>query len=176
MKPVSNERYYRLCTLADLDMLVNISKETFIAAFEKDNDPNDFVDYIGSAFSPEQLRQELDTKGTRFYFVYEDMDLVGYFKLNTGKAQSDIKDRVSLELERIYVLPNKQGLGIGAWILEQVIAIAKNDALDYVWLGVWEHNPKAIRFYLRYGFTKFGTHPYFIGGDKQTDWLLRLKV
>ncbi|MCL6266739.1 GNAT family N-acetyltransferase [Flagellimonas myxillae] len=167
---------FRLCTFSDLDALVRISRETFVTAFENDNDPADFKAYIDQAFSKEQLQKELHQPDSQFHFVFWDNTLVGYFKLNSGQAQTDIKDKSSVELERIYVLAEHQGKGIGAKILEQVIAMAQKNELDYVWLGVWEHNPNAIRFYKRYGFTKFGTHPYFIGKDKQTDWLLRLDL
>lgn len=175
MKPLSTQLSIQKCTTSDAPLLTDISRDTFIAAFEAQNDPDDFKNYIETAFNETQLQNEINSDGTSFYFVYDSTELVGYFKVNIGKSQSDIKDENSMELERIYVLGGNQGKGIGAWILDQVIALAKNKALDYLWLGVWEHNPRAIKFYLDNGFTKFGTHPYFIGKDKQTDWLLRLE-
>ena len=176
MKPPSNGLTLRVCRISDLDKLITISKNTFIAAFKNENDPKDFADYIEAAFSREQLQKELMNKDSLFHFVYEGSQLVGYFKVNWAQAQTDVKDENALELERIYVLQEYQGKGIGEWLLQQIVAIAKKAALKYVWLGVWEHNPRAIRFYLKNGFTKFGTHPYYIGKDKQTDWLLRLML
>jgi ribosomal protein S18 acetylase RimI-like enzyme len=46
----------------------------------------------------------------------------------------------------------------------------------YIWLGVWEHNTAAIRFYERLGFEKFAMHPYYIGKDRQTDWLMKMNL
>ncbi|WP_431126813.1 GNAT family N-acetyltransferase [Flagellimonas flava] len=176
MNQPSNHLSFRECTLSDLDALIQISKDTFIAAFEEENEPEDFREYIASAFSREQVQKELLNVDSQFYFVFENMDLVGYFKVNNGQAQTDVKDNNSLELERIYVVDGHQGKGIGAWMLQQIINLAKHNGMAYVWLGVWEHNPGAIRFYQKHGFTKFGTHPYYIGNDKQTDWLLRLML
>ncbi|TMU54988.1 GNAT family N-acetyltransferase [Flagellimonas algicola] len=176
MNQPSNHLSFRECTLSDLDTLIQISKDTFIAAFEAENEPEDFREYIESAFSKEQLQKELLNQHSQFFFVFENVDLVGYFKVNKDQAQTDVKDKDSLELERIYVVGHHQGKGIGAWMLQQVIDLAKDNGMDYVWLGVWEHNPGAIRFYQKYGFTKFGTHPYYIGDDQQTDWLLRLML
>lgn len=176
MNQPSNHLTFRECTVSDLDTLIQISKDTFIAAFEAENEPEDFREYIASAFSREQLKKELLNVDSQFYFVFENMDLVGYFKVNSGQAQTDVKDKNSLELERIYVVDGHQGKGIGAWMLQQIINLAKHKDMAYVWLGVWEHNPGAIRFYQKHGFTKFGTHPYYIGNDKQTDWLLRLML
>lgn len=166
----------RACNNADLQTLVNLSRDTFIDAFEKDNDPEDFQAYLKKAFAPNQLDKELNDPDTFFYFVFDDNDLVGYCKLNVGAAQTDVHEKEAVELERIYVLGEHQGKQIGAWLLQEVVCLAKKWNKSFVWLGVWEHNPKAIRFYQRHGFTKFGEHPYYIGTDKQTDWLLRLDL
>lgn len=164
------------CIINDLKELVDLSRETFINAFEKDNDPADFDTYIDNAFSLDKLRSELENENTCFYFVLSDDKVIGYLKINKGSAQSDIKDAQSLELERIYVIQKFQGKGIGQWLLHQVLQIARKEALNYVWLGVWEKNQAATRFYQRHGFQKFGTHPYYIGEDKQTDCLMRLDL
>ncbi len=167
---------FRECNISDLDTLVNISKDTFVVAFEKDNDPDDFQDYIQKAFSSEKLEKELKNPNSIFYFVHDAKTLVGYFKLNIGNAQTDVHDEHSIELERIYVVQEYQGKKIGAQMLAKILDLGRKHDKGFLWLGVWEHNPKAIRFYQRQGFQKFGEHPYYIGKDKQTDWLLRLDL
>ena len=167
---------FRECKMSDLDTLVKISKDTFAAAFEKDNNPADFQDYVQKAFSPERLKKELENPNSIFYFVFDDETLVGYFKLNMGTAQTDVYDENAMELERIYVVQQYQGKNIGTQMLTEILVLGKKPNKAYLWLGVWEHNPKAIRFYQRHGFQKFGEHPYYIGKDKQTDWLLRLDL
>ena len=168
--------HFRECTLTDLDTLVAISKTTFSEAFEKDNNPADFQAYIHKAFCSEKLAIELKKKDSLFYFVYDDETLAGYFKLNIDTAQTDVYDSNALEIERIYVIGEHQGKKIGSWMLQTIVAKARTLNKSYIWLGVWERNPKAIRFYQRHGFAKFGEHPYYIGSDRQTDWLLRLQV
>jgi len=164
------------CSISDLGFLANLSKRTFIEAFEKDNNPEYFKEYLNSAFGEEALLKELNDNNSSFYLVYNHAILVGYIKLNENGSQSDIKDSNSMEIERIYVLGELQGQGFGAWILTQVISIARSKNKYYLWLGVWELNKKAIKFYERLGFYKFGSHPYFIGKDKQMDWLMRLDL
>ncbi|MCK0161136.1 GNAT family N-acetyltransferase [Allomuricauda sp. F6463D] len=166
----------RECVASDLNTLVQISKETFVTAFEKDNDPNDFRAYIQEAFAPSKLRVDLASKDSFFYFVYDQETLVGYFKLNRGTAQTDVCDSNALEIERIYVLSSHQGKKIGSWMLQQIIEKSNTLGMAYIWLGVWEKNIDAIKFYQKNGFAKFGEHPYYIGADKQTDWLLRLEL
>lgn len=167
---------FRKCTNTDLPTLANISRDTFVAAFEKDNDPHDFQAYLKKAFSHEQMALELSNPDCHFYFVYEGETLVGYFKLNTNDAQTDVHEADAVELERIYVLGPHQGKKIGENMLHETLKLGQKMDKAYIWLGVWEHNPKAIKFYQRHGFEKFGEHPYYIGDDKQTDWLLRLDL
>ncbi len=164
------------CELKDLRELLEIAKRTFIDAFEKDNNPDDFKIYLASAFSEKQLKKEILNPNSHFYFAFLDGVLVGYFKLNEGDAQNEQFKETTIELERIYVLDTFQKQGVGKKLLFEVIRIASNKNASFLWLGVWEENEAAIRFYERYGFEKFSEHSYFIGTDKQQDWLLKLTL
>lgn len=163
------------CNLTDLNELIRISRKTFVDAFEKYNDPSDFKIYIDNAFDSDKLLEELNDENSDFYFVYRDDILVGYFKLNQNEAQTDLKLTESIELERIYVLKQFQGKSTGHWILGEVIELARKEQKNFLWLGVWQKNTRAVEFYERHGFVKFGTHPYYIGQDKQTDWLMKFE-
>ncbi|NAS10910.1 GNAT family N-acetyltransferase [Poritiphilus flavus] len=164
------------CTAKHLNQLIQLSKKTFVDAFEHVNDPEDFKTYIDKAFSKEQLGAELKNPDSSFYFAYLEQDVVGYFKLNEEQAQTDIKKAEALEVERIYVLQGFQGKRIGQWMMEEIKKIGISRKKSYLWLGVWEENVKAIDFYERHGFVKFGKHPYYIGKDRQMDWLMRFDL
>ena len=166
----------RQCSLSDLKLLRDLSRTTFVDAFEKDNNPEDFKAYIDAAFDRDKLLGELKNPDTTFYFVFKDVHLIGYFKLNQNNAQTDIKAKEGIELERVYVLSNFQGQHIGRWMLDKVKKIAADKLKTFLWLGVWEKNSRAIKFYKSQGFSKFATHPYYIGKDKQTDWLMRFDL
>ncbi len=167
---------FRKCCLKDLTNLIEIAKMTFISSFEKDNNPDDFNAYITSAFSEKQLKSELLDVNSTFYFAYADETLIGYFKLNEREAQNEQFEIPSIELERIYVLDAHQKQGFGKQLLFEVIAIAQLKKVSFLWLGVWEKNAAAIRFYERYGFKRFDKHAYHIGNDEQQDWLLKLSL
>ncbi|QLG45325.1 GNAT family N-acetyltransferase [Costertonia aggregata] len=167
---------YKKCAESDLDILIHISRTTFQNAFQNDNNPKDFKQYLEEAFAKEKLVSELSNPNSVFCFVYVDDVLSGYFKLNENSAQTDIKSKESLEIERIYVKQEFQGKGIGQNMLEKIKQIAFKKQKMFIWLGVWEKNKRAIDFYRRHGFFEFGTHPYFIGNDKQTDWLMRFDL
>ncbi|APQ17423.1 GNAT family N-acetyltransferase [Maribacter hydrothermalis] len=170
------ELSFKLCSLSELAQLREISEQTFVTAFAKDNDPTDFKRYIEHAFALEKIKGELSNPNSDFYFVYANDEVVGYFKLNVQEAQSELKYDDSIELERIYVLQKHQGLGLGVQFLNHIKKLSQGRKKNMLWLGVWQENKRAIEFYERNGFQKFDTHPYFIGSDKQTDWLMRFDL
>ena len=56
-----------------------------------------------------------------------------------------------------------------------VLDFAAEKNYDLVWLGVWEHNERALNFYKKFGFIDTGfKHPFPIGNTPQTDnWLIK---
>jgi diamine N-acetyltransferase len=161
-------------TPQEVVQLQHISKKTFSDAFAKDNNPDDLEMFLNSAYSVDKLNTELLNPESEFYFINVENTPVGYLKINTGMAQTENKGSDSLEVERIYVEQKLHGAGVGKALLDKAFELARERNLKYVWLGVWEKNPRAIRFYQKNGFTVFGSHKFLIGKDEQTDILLRL--
>ena len=58
-------------------------------------------------------------------------------------------------------------------LLKKAIELAQEARVDFVWLGVWKANERAIRFYQKHGFDIFGTHTFVLGTVEQEDWLMR---
>ena len=158
---------------ADLDTLVDLSRKVFFDSFNHLNTPDNMKEYMDRAFNPEQLLSELKNPMSEFYFITVEDTVAGYLKLNKDTAQSDIRDETSLEIERIYVDQTFQGKGLGAILMTKAVERAKDLNLQYIWLGVWEKNTDAKRFYERHGFVEFGNHEFKMGDDVQTDILMR---
>ena len=167
---------FKNCIQTDLKTLAQLSRNTFIDAFAKQNNSIDFEEYINKAFSLSNLEKELSTIDSQFFFMYIKKQLVGYFKLNENNAQNELKEKAGIELERIYIKKSFQGKKLGTQTIAQIIKIAYKKEKQYIWLGVWERNLDAIRFYQRHDFVKFDTHPYYIGNDRQIDWLMRKEL
>lgn len=164
---------FKPVTTNNLDELLELSKTTFRDAFEHLNNPDDFKNYFTSAFTIEKLRAELKNPDSAFYFAQVDGKNAGYIKLNYASAQTEFKDNDAVEVERIYVLASHQGKQIGKQLIAFAIERAMTQKLRYIWLGVWEHNLNAIRFYEREGFAQFSSHQFVLGKDVQTDILMR---
>ena len=164
------------CAPADLKTLQSLSSTTFSESFAAQNNPGDFDNYMREAFSTAKLKAELNHPHSRFFFLRLSGQIAGYTKINTGTAQTELQEPGGMEIERIYVTKSFQGRGLGSWMLGEIQALAESEGRDYIWLGVWEENKDAIRFYLRHGFVTFGRHPYYIGSDRQMDWMMRLQL
>lgn len=164
---------FKQCLLEDLATLQNISRKTFKDAFATMNTEANMNAYLQTAFDQEKLENELLNASSSFYFIYLDGELAGYLKLNVDDAQTDIHDPKALEVQRIFVLKNFQGMGIGSRLMDKAIEIAHKHNKSFIWLGVWDRNEAALQFYRKKGFYQIGEHVFVVGDDPQTDLIMR---
>ena len=160
----------------DIDALKAISIQTFTETFAEQNSEADMQTYISEKLSIEKLSQELNSPYSGFYFLKSGETVLAYLKLNTGQAQTEKHHNNSLEIERIYVLKEYHSKGIGQLLLNRAIDIAKVNANNYIWLGVWEENHRAISFYVKNGFKTIDKHVFKLGDDEQTDLIMKLEL
>jgi ribosomal protein S18 acetylase RimI-like enzyme len=118
------------------------------------------------------LFSELNQADSSFYFAKIGEEILAYLKLNDLNAQTEKRTLPTMEIERIYVRKEYQKRGVGQFLLDKAIEITKNKNLKNIWLGVWEHNVSAIRFYERNHFKFFGKHAFMLWSDEQTDLLM----
>ncbi len=163
-------------SLNDLVALQALSIKTFTDTFAKDNTPEDLKDYLDQAYTEEKLTSELQNKQSEFYFIYSDDQLAGYLKLNVNDAQTETIEEDGLEIERIYIDSDFKRLGLGKMLYNKAIERAKALNKTTIWLGVWEHNFSAMKFYHKMGFTQVGEHSFYMGEDEQTDLIMKKKL
>ncbi|WP_435138240.1 GNAT family N-acetyltransferase [Formosa sp. A9] len=166
----------RKISLNDINELQQIGKLTFAETFSSVNSEENMKAYLEKGFSLEKLTQELEDQNAEFYFAELDKATIGYLKVNVGQSQTEIKDKSALEIERIYVLKEYHGKKVGQMLYDKAIALANEKQVEYVWLGVWEENSRAIRFYKKNGFTAFDKHIFKLGNDEQTDIMMKRKL
>ena len=152
--------------------LQEIAISTFSESFAGHNTPANMDQYLLENFSLRKIEEEIEHPGSRFFFAEKDQGVVGYLKVNTGNAQTEAGHEHGLEIERIYVLKDFQGLSIGKALYEKALEIARSENFEMVWLGVWEKNEKAIGFYKKMGFEEFAEHDFYLGSEKQRDVLM----
>lgn len=163
----------RRVTIADIEELQQIGRQTFFETFAPSNTADNMAKYLEEGFSKKKLTEELNNPESEFHFAIQDNSVIGYLKVNTGGSQTELKDARALEIERIYVLQQFHGKKAGQILYEKAMQIAREKDAAYVWLGVWENNPRAIRFYQKNGFVEFDKHIFKLGEDEQTDIMMK---
>jgi diamine N-acetyltransferase len=166
----------RKVTISDVGQLIQISRTTFFETFSAGNTEENMQEYLQQEFTNEKLTAELEEKYSEFYFAVLNNDVVGYLKVNLGTAQTELKEDTGLEIERIYVLKEFHGKKVGQLLYEKAIKIATLKGAEFVWLGVWEQNPRAISFYKKNGFIPFDQHIFKFGNEEQTDIMMRREL
>jgi diamine N-acetyltransferase len=172
----------RRATLDDRATLAGLARRTFLAAFGPDNDADDLERYVDGAFSETRLAAQLADPAATFLLVEEAPDEeplgsgtapppVGYAHLRPGSTPA-VTGVEPVELVRIYVEHHLTGSGYGGRLLRATLDEARRGGHDTMWLGVWEHNLAAQRFYSRWGFTQVGATHFVLGSDVQTDLIM----
>ncbi len=162
----------RYATPADSILLAEVGTETFYDSFAADNTPEDMAVYLAESFNPRKLAQELVNPASRFLIVEAEGLTVAYAHLEFGQAPAAIRGQKPMEIARFYARKPWIGKGFGALLMQTCLREAEQAGCDVVWLDVWERNPRAIAFYLRWGFAQVGTQGFQLGNDLQRDLLM----
>jgi ribosomal protein S18 acetylase RimI-like enzyme len=166
----------RRATLNDKAALRTLVIKTFRDTFDEHNTAEDMEQYVSKSFSEAQIENELKEEKTVFFLAADGDRIVGYAKVREGEKQEALGGKQALELHRIYVDKEYFGKKIGNILLDTCFDYTKQAGYKTIWLGVWEHNTKAIAFYTKHGFEKFGAHVFVLGADEQTDWLMKKDI
>lgn len=164
----------RACNESDITTLLHLSVDTFRETFEEFNTIENMRLYL-ETFSDGRIADELHEPGSIFYIAEENNKPVGYARIRLSKTPAALPER-SLEIERLYARKTHIGKGVGKQLMNTCLEHAKQHGFDCVWLGVWEHNTRAIAFYQQYGFERFSEHIFMVGNDAQTDFLMQKKL
>jgi ribosomal protein S18 acetylase RimI-like enzyme len=167
---------FRSATRNDAELIADISQQTFYDTFAADNSEEDMDKFLKEQFTKGRLMLEVGAPENDFILAYADEEMAGYAKLRDGKVPVELRNTPSLEIARLYVLNDFLGKGIGAALMKICIEAARAKQKKVIWLGVWEKNKRAIDFYTRWGFEKFGEWDFLLGNDLQRDWLMKKEL
>lgn len=169
----------RRAELEDAKLLAEIGLESFISAFADDprNAPEDMKIFVAQSFGEAIQARELQNEKIVFFIVEFENEVAGYCKLHLDAREEMVTGAKCLEIARFYLLENFIGRGgIAGKMMEFVLNFARENNFETVWLGVWEFNPRAQKFYQKWGFEHAGSHVFQFGGDAQTDWVWQRKI
>ena len=134
-----------------------LATTTFYEAYFEQDAPHDLAAYIGESFCLDGIESELADTNSTFYIIFLDEKAVGYAKLIAGSRDPSLTAESTIELKRIYILERVWRKGVGEMLLEHCMKAARHLGNESIWLGVWEQNSQARRFYEKQGFMQTGT-------------------
>lgn len=157
----------------DAAVLAEFAERVFDEVFSPGNDEGDMASYLNEAFSPDIQRAEITGEDSIVLLAERGGALAGYLHIAPAPTPECVAGGPAVELKRLYVEPSLHGRGIGKTLLDEGLTRARAAGARCIWLGVWEQNTKAQAFYAREGFTRVGEHPFVLGSDVQTDWIMQ---
>jgi ribosomal protein S18 acetylase RimI-like enzyme len=160
----------------DAAVMAALGAQTFYESFASQMTRQNIEKYISESFSTAKIESELSEGHSRFFLAFLADQIVGYAKVRTRNQLEQIKNKKPLELERLYVLKSYHKKKIGASLLEHCLDYATQQGFDVIWLAVWNENPKAIKFYERWGFITFDSQIFMRGNDAQTGLLMKKEL
>jgi len=157
----------------DATLIADMSRRTFYESFSADNTAENMTLFLDTQFTKEALVAEVGQPGNVFLLATLDDQPAGYARLAENTPPPELGPGSAIEIVRIYAEQWAIGKGVGNALMKYALDLSRQKGLEYIWLGVWEHNHRAKAFYTKWGFEKFGEHIFVVGTDPQTDWWMR---
>lgn len=164
---------FRTAVESDAPELATFPIEVFSETFGPHNTAANMRQYLSTSLTPEVIRTQLQRSAGGTLLGIEDAIIKAYAMVLPDEPHAhDDLPADSLFLQRFYLDSDLHGSGVAARLLEQVIDHVNLSGSNGLWLTVWEHNPRAIRFYEKFGFTTIGDCPFQFGDELQRDLVM----
>jgi diamine N-acetyltransferase len=160
----------------DAAALARLAEETFRTAFAATNTAANLQLHCETSYGEPLQLAEIRAPEMETWLAEDDGRLVAYAQLRRGTAPAAVGPLRPIEIQRFYVHADAHGRGVAHSLMEHVLARAAQLGADVAWLGVWEHNPRAIAFYRKWGFEAVGEQVFVVGDDPQRDLVMRRVV
>jgi ribosomal protein S18 acetylase RimI-like enzyme len=170
----------RLATPDDARLLAAAASRFFVDTFGAANQPDDMASYLADEFSEARQFGELSAPDTRLLLALDGDDhIAGYVHIRLDAplpSEASITGEPAAEIARLYADRDWHGRGLGKLLMDAAIEAARTAGADVLWLGVWEHNARAIGFYAKMGFQIVGAKDFLLGKDRQRDHVMALRL
>lgn len=166
----------RLARFEDLPAMLEVAFLSFEKTFAPHNTREDMDIFYRDNYTIEKMQHEFYQPQTALFLAIEHGNVVGFVRLRKNDEVKENLGDATIELQRLYVHPQHQGKNIGSLLMGKAMSYAAGEHAEWIWLGVWERNFLAQKFYAKWGFERFGEHTFLHGTDPQIDWLLKRRV
>ena len=166
----------RPATTDDINILAALGTTTCYEAYFELDPSSDLADYCARIYSPENIHTEFNDPNSTYFIAEINDRAVGFAKLRENNRVDCLGDAHAIELQRIYVLERLKGQNVGKALITRCLDSAREKGYDTLWLGVWEKNLRAQRFYEKIGMNNIGTTDFSDGKNSFINFVYAIKV
>jgi len=163
----------RKAKIEELPAVRELAIEVYTDTFAEHNTEENLQAFFNETYTLEKFTAEFSEPGSALYVALDDLKLIGFLRLRLSNEVEDQLGKNTIELQRLYIHRDYHGGSVSRQLMEEAMAYALAGKYDWIWLGVWEKNFKAQKFYTKWGFERFGEHVFQMGDDPQIDWLMK---
>lgn len=138
--------------LTNLQELQQISQIAYSQNFGHHWEGNGLALYLEEQFNNRRLSAELADPGIGYYFIEDEGDTVGFVKIRWQSPLPGEVETQCCEIEKIYLLPDQKGKGLGRFAVEYLQQVAIDKGKTILFFCVIDTNTAAMAFYQRLGF------------------------
>ena len=149
-------------TLSDVAKLTDLARTTFLQSHSHSASITDIAAYVDKHFTESIFEKEITDLQNHYRLLYQNNQLVGYSKIIFNQELKWVNDLNICKLERIYLLEETLGSGLGKQLFDYNLELTKKAEQAGIWLNVWVGNQRAIKFYEKMGFKNVGSFDFKI--------------
>jgi hypothetical protein len=157
----------------DASSIIELAQKTFVETYGETNKKENVELYMATMFSMDKICAEIRGDAERFYIAFNNGTPVGFTKMRSDRHARGLDGKRAIEIERIYVLKDFQGLKVGKELLDKCKSVASEEDYKIIWLQVWQRNSKAVQFYQKGGFVIYETATFQFGDEVHQDYVMR---
>ena len=153
------------------------ARDIFVKTYVPGNDPRLVSEHIRLSFDEALQAAELADPARRVLVIdAPDGGWGAFASMRAGVVPGQDDTPAPIEVERFYICQEWHGAGVAQQLMQDVIDRARADGFVTLWLGVWQYNHRAIRFYEKMGFAHVGWYTFMFGGEPEDDVLMTRRL
>lgn len=142
---------------ADLPTIQRLLLETWLDAYGSFIPREDLAEYLNAHYSQPKLDALFEDPNVTGLVAEADGAVIGYAKLYHACAEQ------RFYAHQLYILPARQGLGLGHRLMACAEERARELGADQIWLGVMVKNAQVVAWYKKMGYVVTETAPFVMG-------------
>ena len=161
----------RKASLDDIPVIRSLAEIVFPHTYSEILSQEQLVYMMNWMYGLDSLHRQIAEEGHTYFLAYDGDEAVGY--VSVQQESDDV-----YHLQKIYVLPSRQGTGIGSTLFDAALAYVKSrhPGPCSVKLNV-NRNNRAVGFYLRKGMKKVAEGDFPIGnGFYMNDYIMQIDI